>query len=68
MNYPDNYGKVCGDCIHCKCRDIVTGNPIFPKITQPYCDAPEPPNYSGLVYPSDNTFTKHCKYFEERKA
>ena len=62
-----NFGKVCGECTYCKAQDIVTGNPLIPKIFKVYCDCPKPPNYSRLVNPSDDYFTKYCDYFNERK-
>lgn len=60
-----NYGRTCGECIYCKCRDTKISTSILPSMIEIYCDSPIPPTYSGLVK-FDSDFPCFCKYFKEK--
>ena len=36
MNFYGNY--VCRDCQHCLCEDVITGNPLIPRLLEPFCE------------------------------
>ena len=60
-------GKVCGDCIHCVCRDIITGNPLIPSFLEVYCNSSKPMTCSGLVNPKLD-YAVYCDYFKQRST